>query len=244
MRDLGYSCCASKSSLGEVLSQFGPLDAPCVGALVAMMAATVDGLDDSLSLHGAFATAVTGKYLEGDANSFDADAAAADDAAGAPKALTCWNVEAFVEALKAKAPGLDWPSVFDHLDTPETACPSIASLQLICQVHRLACRAPLPARCLLGEWSNVSAQLSMITHLLKAPVAGGRLVTTSLLVTEATLKMKDAATRATKPAWAATNADARFMRALFPKMKPYLRRMSSRNNQSWQVQPVDFTESL
>ena len=72
MRDLGYSCCANAKCFGEVLALFGPLDVSCVGAMVAVMACTAIGLDDSLSLHGAFSTAVSGKYLEFDAK-FDAD---------------------------------------------------------------------------------------------------------------------------------------------------------------------------
>lgn len=42
--------------------QFGPIDEYCVGAMVAMMSRTVTGLDDSLSLHGAFSTAVSGRF--------------------------------------------------------------------------------------------------------------------------------------------------------------------------------------
>ena len=67
MQDLGYSCCANARTLGELLSQFGPPDAPCVGAVVGMMARTVSSLDDSLSLFGSFSTAISGKYLEFDA---------------------------------------------------------------------------------------------------------------------------------------------------------------------------------
>ena len=34
MQDLGYSCCLNAKCFGEVLSQFGPIDAPCVSATV------------------------------------------------------------------------------------------------------------------------------------------------------------------------------------------------------------------
>ena len=63
-----------------------------------MLARTTTSLDDSLSLHGAFSTAVSGKYLEFDAK-FDADK---EDAV---KALTSWNLDAIVEAVNTKMPG-------------------------------------------------------------------------------------------------------------------------------------------
>lgn len=72
MQDLGYSCCATSRCLRELLAQFAELPAAAIAAAIGMMARTVSSLDDSLSLHGAFSVAVTGKYLEFDAK-FDAD---------------------------------------------------------------------------------------------------------------------------------------------------------------------------
>jgi hypothetical protein len=129
--------------------------------MVSMMARTVAGLDDSLSLHGPFSTAVSGKFLEFDAK-LDADK---EDAV---KALTAWNIDAFTEAVNDKCPGLDWAAVFSHLDTPELAVPSAKGLALIAAVHRQACRAPLPATVLYGKWSNGAAQLQLLSHALSS----------------------------------------------------------------------------
>ena len=134
-------------------------DAACVGAVVGMMAKTVTALDDSLSLHGAFSTAVSGRYQDFDAK-FDADK---EDAV---KALTSWNIPAFVKALRERCPALDWASVFEHLDTPALEVPSAAGLGLIVEVHRQALGTALPARCLLGRWTNTHAQLQLLTHLV------------------------------------------------------------------------------
>lgn len=57
---------------GEVLGEFTSIDPSAVGCAVGMMARTASSLDDSLSLHGAFSMAVSGKYLEFDSK-FDAD---------------------------------------------------------------------------------------------------------------------------------------------------------------------------
>ncbi|KOO29318.1 ccr4-not transcription complex subunit 1-like protein, partial [Chrysochromulina tobinii] len=159
MEDLGYSCCASVKTLSELLGEFEPPDAACVGAVVGMMAKTVTALDDSLSLHGAFSTAVSGRYQDFDAK-FDADK---EDAV---KALTSWNIPAFVKALRERCPALDWASVFEHLDTPALEVPSAAGLGLIVEVHRQALGTALPARCLLGRWTNTHAQLQLLTHLV------------------------------------------------------------------------------
>ena len=86
------------------------------------------------------------------------------------RALTAWNVEAFVEAVHEKAPTLDWNAVFTCLDTPALDLPSADSLTLLMTVHRLALRAPMPVRCLLGHWKNEAAQLSAITHLLTSEI--------------------------------------------------------------------------
>ena len=57
----------------EIISDsIGIISDSAVAAAIGMMARTVASLDDSLSLHGAFSMAVTGKYLEFDAK-FDAD---------------------------------------------------------------------------------------------------------------------------------------------------------------------------
>jgi len=109
MQDLGYSCAATAKCLGEVFSQYGELTHECVAGIVAMLARTTTSLDDSLSLHGAFSSAVSGRYLEFDAK-FDADK---EDAV---KALTAWNLDAVVEAVNAKMPGFEWVPVFAQLD--------------------------------------------------------------------------------------------------------------------------------
>ena len=98
MQDLGYSCAATAKCLGEVFAQYGELTHESVAGIVAMLARTTTTLDDSLSLHGAFSTAVSEKYLEFDAK-FDADK---EDAV---KALTSWNLDAIVEAVNTKMPG-------------------------------------------------------------------------------------------------------------------------------------------
>ena len=161
MHDLGYSCCASSKTLGELLAQFEPPDARCVGAVVGMMAATVVSLDDSLSLYGAFSTAVSGNYQEFDAK-FDADK---EDAV---KALTAWNLGAFVEAVRERSPSLDWAAVFEHLHIPTLGVSSSSGLTLLTEVHRKALGTALPARCLLGDWSNQNAQLQLLSYLLTA----------------------------------------------------------------------------
>lgn len=161
MRDLGYSCCATSKCLGEVLESFGVLDAPCIGAIIAMMASTAEGLDDSLSLHGAFSTAVSGKYLEFDAK-LDADK---EDAV---RALTSWNVDAFVEAIRHRAPETYWPAVFDHIDPMDYEIATQAGLKLLAAVHRIALGTPLPVTALLAPWRNAAGQLRAISCLLGA----------------------------------------------------------------------------
>ena len=165
MHDLGYSCCATSRCLAELLSQFGAgsLSAAAVAAAIGMMARTVSSIDDSLSLHGAFSVAVTGKYLEFDAK-FDADKDDQD------KGLSGWNVEAFVEAINEQLPQLSWgwPTVFEALDQPSLGggVPA-AGLHLIISVHKLACGGqPLSARALFGGWTNSAGQLSLLTHAL------------------------------------------------------------------------------
>jgi hypothetical protein len=158
MHDLGYSCCANAKSVGEVLAQFAPLDAASIGAMVTMMARTASGLDDSLSLYGAFSTAVSGRYLEFDAK-FDADKEDAE------RALTSWNSDAFVEAVRETSPRA-WPEIIRHLDAPDLEIPSAAGLALITGIHRHAVGAPLPVVALLWPWKNVHAQLQAVCHLL------------------------------------------------------------------------------
>lgn len=78
-----------------------------------------------------------------------------------------------------KAPRL-YIQVFEHLDTPRTlpldapaadlAAKSVPAegLELLVAVHRAACRTPLPASALLGEWSNETVQLQLISHALSS----------------------------------------------------------------------------
>ena len=94
LHDLGYSCCANAKTLGEVLSEFGPLDPPAIAAVITMMARTAASLDDSLSLFGAFSTATSGRYLEFDAK-FDVDKADKEDLT---KALTSFSLTASTRA--------------------------------------------------------------------------------------------------------------------------------------------------
>jgi hypothetical protein len=82
------------------------------------------------------------------------------------KALTAWNLEAFVDAVKERAPSLAWAEVFAQLDTPELELPSAAGLSLIAAVHRLALSAPLPVTTLLSPWNNIKAQLQATQLLL------------------------------------------------------------------------------
>ncbi|KAL1530185.1 hypothetical protein AB1Y20_001101 [Prymnesium parvum] len=159
MQDLGYSCCATPKCLSEVLGEFKEIDVAAVGAAVGMMARTVSGLDDSLSLHGAFSMAVSGKYLEFDAK-FDVDK---EDSV---KALTAWNIDAFVEAINERIPGLDWGKVFEQLDQPTLEVPLPQGFALIVSIHRRACRRPLNSSALLSEWRNLSAQMQLISHAL------------------------------------------------------------------------------
>ena len=164
IQDLGYSCCANAKCLGEVLAQYASLPAACVASVLGMMACTASSLDDSLSLHGAFATAVSGKYLEFDAK-FDADK---EDTV---KALTAWNLDAFVEAVNAKAPELSWREVFEQLDQPTLDAPGAEALRLLLDVHKKAVGGKLPGAVLLGNWKNGKAQLELLSHALDAAVA-------------------------------------------------------------------------
>jgi CCR4-NOT transcription complex subunit 1 len=167
MRDLGYSCCASGKCVAELLAQFGDgqLDNPeaSVAAAVGMMASTATSLDDSLSLHGAFSTAVSGKYLEFDAK-FD------EDGGADTQALTAWNIEAFVEGVREAVPSLSWPAVFGALDQA-TVAPDIgaAGFAILVAIHKRACGGqPLPASAVLGEWANAGAQFCLLTHAVEA----------------------------------------------------------------------------
>lgn len=87
------------------------------------------------------------------------------------KALTAWNLDAFVEAVNEKSPNLDWSAVFEHLDTPQLAVNTPTGLALITTLHRRTCRAPLPVTVLLGEWKHASAQMRLITRAtnMRAP---------------------------------------------------------------------------
>jgi len=171
MRDLGYSCCASAKCVAELLAQFGDgqLANPeaSIAAAVGMMASTATSLDDSLSLHGAFSTAVSGKYLEFDAK-FDDEDGGADT-----QALTAWNVEAFVDGVREALPSLSWPAVFDALDQPDVAVDiGAAGFELAVAVHKRACGGkPLSSSALLGEWSNGGAQLCLLSHAVEASAA-------------------------------------------------------------------------
>jgi len=159
MQDLGYSCAATAKCLGEVFSQYGELTHECVAGIVAMLARTTTSLDDSLSLHGAFSSAVSGRYLEFDAK-FDADK---EDAV---KALTAWNLDAVVEAVNAKMPGFDWAPVFAKLDQPSADGKSADALRLVASLHKKACGRALPATVLLGSWRNSEAQLDLLAQAL------------------------------------------------------------------------------
>ena len=166
LEDLGYSSTANAKCLVEVFGQFGVIDALCVAHIVGMMARTATGLDDSLSLYGAFSTAVSGKYLEYDAK-FDADK---DDAS--VKALTEWNLTSLIDALKEVSPTLSWTDVFSKLDTPDLQLPGPASLTLITSLHRRTINTPLPVTYLLGPWRNVDAQLQAAALMLSSAVRG------------------------------------------------------------------------
>ena len=159
MQDLGYSCAATAKCLGEVFSQYGELTHECVAGIVAMLARTTTSLDDSLSLHGAFSSAVSGRYLEFDAK-FDADK---EDAV---KALTAWNLDAVVEAVNAKMPGFEWAPVFAQLDQPSADGKSADALRLVASLHKKACGRALPAAVLLGSWRNSEAQLDLLAQAL------------------------------------------------------------------------------
>eukprot|EP00964_Phaeocystis_antarctica_P094743 scaffold61385_cov63-Phaeocystis_antarctica.AAC.1 len=159
MQDLGYSCAATAKCLGEVFSQYGELTHECVAGIVAMLARTTTSLDDSLSLHGAFSSAVSGRYLEFDAK-FDADK---EDAV---KALTAWNLDAVVEAVNAKMPGFEWVPVFAQLDQPSADGKSADALRLVASLHKKACGRALPAAVLLGSWRNSEAQLDLLAQAL------------------------------------------------------------------------------
>ena len=161
VQDLGYSCCANAKCFCEVLTPFDCINAQQVGSIVGTMARTARGLDDSFSLHGAFSTAASGKYMEFDAK-FDADK---EDTV---RALTAWNPEAFVDALRDKMPDLAWATVFEHLDTPSLEVPSPAGLAILTTIHRLALGAPMPITVLVGPWRNVQAQLQLLGWLLEA----------------------------------------------------------------------------
>jgi hypothetical protein len=79
-----------------------------------------------------------------------------------PKGLQTWNTDAFVDALRAVNPELDWRAVADALDEAGCYVPNFAGFLLILRVYRRAVKVGcfLHARwrflccvSLFGEWS-------------------------------------------------------------------------------------------
>ena len=80
------------------------------------------------------------------------------------KALTAWNLDAFVEAVNAKAPELAWRDVFEQLDQPTLDAPGAEAFRLLLDVHKKAVGGKFPGAVLLGNWKNGKAQLDLLSQ--------------------------------------------------------------------------------
>ncbi|XXQ38247.1 CCR4-Not complex component Not1 C-terminal domain-containing protein [Plasmodiophora brassicae] len=157
LSDLGYSVCASKAALSDVVSQFSSCltekdVALCIGKFLRTHSGLVceDALPNVLSM-------VVRKNWETTA----AAVAPASDANAA--SASTWDVGVFVDVVSSLCPSIKWPAVFDNLDQPDFIVKDQKALDVLLEVHRCAQPGqPFPLNILFKPWKNRMGHLSLV----------------------------------------------------------------------------------
>lgn len=159
LEQLGYPATASDAAARKVMSHAGELNPAAVAAALGLMARTREGFTPSRRGESPpeLASALGGLSLDG--------------------ASSAWQPEALVDAVKFRAPGLDWAAVAEALDQPDFNVPDQAALQILMSAFKRAGDGgggdnsnafPLPA--VLGRmWRNAGGQLSLLRAAASAP---------------------------------------------------------------------------
>ncbi|KNC49335.1 CCR4-NOT transcription complex subunit 1 [Thecamonas trahens ATCC 50062] len=152
MVELGYGCADSRKALQRVLAQAAPggLDEAMVGGALAAMAATLTTLSPPTSLAAIIPT------LRSSPSS----------------PSSSWNLDVFMDVVKAAAPHLVWDNVLRSVDTPKFLIHDQDGLEFLVRAYRLgtgSAQASLPLSVLFAHWTHTEAQLALLAQAVLAP---------------------------------------------------------------------------
>lgn len=151
MEELGYSCTVGVAQCKEILASFPSLHEGNIARIIAMVARTYTGLEDSHGTFGTFWGAFSGSAFE-----------------DGSWPIT-WNAEVLVESIKDVAPGLDWGLVVDNLDHEGFYLPDQKAFNLLMGIYGMACKDPFPIEKVCGPiWKNAEGQISFLRYAVLA----------------------------------------------------------------------------
>lgn len=172
LQETGYKSCSSAETIGKILAKFpdGSFTPEAVARTLGMMAGPAAlAPDDSTALQLTPGT---------DVAAWDKK----DKGAEAMSTPSSWNVKVFVEAVRTRAPKLDWKAVLRALDYPQFAVKTIEGLGLLVEAYRHATSesAAFPGDVFFADWANSAAQLSVLRVLTRPELLKHPVVTTIL----------------------------------------------------------------